>query len=197
MRRHRWTTRIAVAAAGMLVACAAAAQPAYAAGNWQVTDGFESNPAATWSCWNSVQDPNFVNGCNIGFGSPNPHGGTHTSWIQANSGWSDVGRAATVNPFVPGQLPVCAARIWGRTLTFNSQLHGQLEVIDVDTWTYVAIKPFTFTVGNDYLIWRSITTAVWTPPHRNIFVRIGLIGENNNELDALEVDDLIVSCVYS
>ncbi|GAA3299340.1 hypothetical protein GCM10018962_76570 [Dactylosporangium matsuzakiense] len=187
--------RALVALAGVVTAALAVPGAAYASG-WQLTDGFESNPSATWSCWNSVVDPNFVNGCNIGFASPNPHSGTRTSWIQANSGWSDVGRTVSLTPFTAGRTLTCGARLWGRTLTFNAQLHGQLEVIDVATWTYVSVQPFTFTKANDYLIWRPVTTAAWVPPHKDVFVRIGLIGENNNELDALEVDDLTVSCSY-
>ena len=185
-----------VALVTFVMAATVVPKPSYAS-TWQLSDGFEPGLTGNWSCWNSVQDPAFVNGCNVGYTDQFAHGGTHASWIQGNSGWSDVGRPLSLSAFTAGRTLNCSARIWGRPLTFNTQLHGQLEVLDLDTWTYVAVQPFTLTATNDYLKWRPITTSNWVPPSKYVFVRIGLIGEENNELDALEVDDLSVSCQYS
>lgn len=198
MRIHCSLARL-IAIALATVAAVALPSPAHASlfpQVWQLTDGFEVDPSDTWSCWHSVEDPMFVNGCNIGNASPNPHSGFHTSWIQANSGWSDVGRSVHLDPFLPGRTLSCEAQMWGRVLTTNTQLHGQLEVIDSATWTYVTIMPFLLTKSHDLLIWRAITTSWWVPPRGDVFIRIGLIGENLGELDALEVDDLGVACLY-
>jgi len=192
---HRSLSRLAATALAVLLAVAVEATPAHAS-IWQLNDGFESNPAATWSCWHTVEDPSFVNGCNIGFSDPNAHSPSHASWIQGNSGWSDIGRTVHLTPFLAGRTLNCAAQLQGKVVTNNTQLHGQLEVIDVASWTYITIKPFVLTKANDFLLWRAITTSAWTPPHADVFVRIGLIGENLNQLDALEVDDLIVQCGY-
>lgn len=74
------------------------------------------------------------------------------------------------------------------------QLSDGFETRPADT--YLSIQPFTFTRGGDFAIWRAVTTSTWVPAHREVYVRIGLIGEERGELDALEVDDLTVFCQY-
>ncbi|GAA1816029.1 hypothetical protein GCM10009682_41150 [Luedemannella flava] len=173
--------------------------PAAHAGIWQLNDGFEYNPTATWACWHTIDDPEYVNGCRLPYlDAPNPHGGTTTSWIQGHSGWSDIGRTVSITPYRAGRTMTCAAQIYGRMITGGTQLNGQLQVIDSATWRYTSIKKFTLTKANDLLKWRAITTASWVPAGKDVYIRIGIDGENiDNQVDALELDDLIVQCQYT
>jgi hypothetical protein len=89
----------------------------------------------------------------------------------------------------PGGGRVRRARFYVKQLDFEGVVLGQVEVIDRDTRTYVSVKPFTLGEA-DYLRWRSVTTASWVPPRKNVYVRIGLIGRDiDGELDWFEVDD--------
>lgn len=169
---------------------------------WQLTDGFDSN-LGVWSCWASV--PGLFNKCESMPGGPvllPPDNVTMTnSWrVGAISGWSDVGRPVSISPFFPGRTMHCTAQmrvypLW--TSLTGSQFNFQLEVIDSPTWTYVSTKQLNFTEANRPHTAISITTPTWIPAHKDVFVRIGVIGGNiNNQVDELWVDRLIVSCSY-
>jgi len=166
---------------------------------WRSEDGFEGTPQDRWSCWHTVD--NGVNRCTFSEGIPpgypaSPRSGTASATLRDNVGWSDVGRTVTLSPFLAGRTLSCAATIYGKhTSGSGVHLNAQLEVIDVASWTYVAIAPLTLT-GADSGVWRQITTTAWTPPHRDVFVRIGLIGDNDGTWDILGVDDMAVQCVY-
>ena len=41
-----------------------------------------------------------------------------------------------------------------------------------------------------------ILTGTWTPLGHDVFVRLGLIGDNNAVDDMLGVDDVVVKCTY-
>jgi hypothetical protein len=164
-----------------------------AAAIWQMSDGFEGATIwDRWSCWNTIADPD--NGC--GFfngGGLRVHGGSNSAILRGLSGWSDIGRNVSLTPWMAGRKLTCVAQIYVyvNDLAFPDGFRGQLEVIDVDTWTYLAIKPYTITNHN----WTAITTAGWVPPRKNVFVRIGTIG-NDWATQFAYVDDMFVQCSY-
>jgi len=169
---------------------------------WQLTDGFDSN-LGVWSCWASVPGP--FNTCQSMPGGPMllpPDNVTMTNaWrIAAISGWSDVGRPVSLSPFLPGRTLSCVAQmrvypIW--TELTGSDFKFRLEVIDAPTWTYVSTKEVRYTAATRPHSIVSVTTPTWIPSHKDVFVRIGIIGAGiSNQIDELWVDRLIVQCGY-
>jgi hypothetical protein len=202
------TVAFILAATSVLVfgisSASASSKPAPKASIWQFTDGFDSNPTATWSCWASI--PHLFNRCESMPGGPfriPPDSVSMTNaWrVAAISGWSDVGRPVSLSPFLSGRTLNCVAQmrvypVWTE-LTGNN-FNFRLEVIDSATWTYVSTKELNYTAANRPHAAVNITTPNWIPPRKNIFVRIGVIGGAiTNQLDELWVDSLIVQCGYN
>src|SRR4051812_12737750 len=91
MAARRALRTVLTSALVALLVATVGVRPAHAA-SWQFTDGFEVNATTTWECWHSVDDHQFVNGCNKESADEWAHGGTTSAWIQGASGWSDIGR---------------------------------------------------------------------------------------------------------
>ena len=199
MNIRRWTARALVAclvAAGTVVGVTSPAQAAL----WQLSDGFEGDPASRWSCWHTEE--HWGNQCGFVIGHSDwpadirPRTGENRGSLSVASGWSDMGRSVRLTPFLSGRTLNCAAAMYVKHHAgTNNNVSGQLEVIDVATWTYVSIKPFTLT-NADIGQWRKIVTANWIPPRRDVFVRIGLIGDSDPYLDTVQLDDAVVQCQY-
>lgn len=188
-----------------MVACVAATgtvfgvtTPAHAA-VWQVVDGFEGDPSSRWSCWHTEE--HWANRCTF-FGRDanlpavlNPRTGEKMGAVFVATGWSDIGRAVSLSPFQSGRTLRCGAAVHVLPPRTNDKVIGQVEVIDVATWTYVSITPFTLTSA-DFRKWRQITTSTWIPPRKDVFIRIGLIADDSPGVKEAHLDDVTVQCQY-
>jgi hypothetical protein len=183
-------------AAGTLVGVTS---PAHAA-VWSLYDGFEGDPASRWSCWHTVED--WFNSCAFAINradwpeSIRPRTGQNRGSLSGGTGWSDIGRSVRLTPFKEGVRLSCVAKIYVKHHAgIGNTVHAQLEVIDEATWTYVSVKPFT-TVSADVNPWRQIVTDGWVAARPDVFVRIGIVGDNGSGVDTLQLDDMEVRCLY-
>lgn len=200
MKIRRWTARalvVGLAAAGSVLG---GTSPAHAA-LWQVTDGFEGDPASRWSCWHTVED--WFNRCSFVINHADwpedirPRTGANRGSLSGGTGWSDLGRSVRLSPFQAGRRLNCVAGIYLKHHAGNgNSVPVQLEVIDEATWTYVSIKQFT-SVSAAVNQWRLVVTDSWVPARRDVFVRIGIIGDNGTGVDTIQLDDLVVQCQYA
>ena len=164
--------------------------PAHAAvTTWYVKDSFEGSTIWNrWSCWQTVA--NVHNFCST---STNHRTGVQGGFVSAMSGWSDIRTWESLDPFQAGRTLTCFAQIYiyVRDVAIPDGLTAQLEVIDADTSQYISIKQINSTSH----AWQLIKTANWTPPHKNILVRLGIIGVNWATQNA-DLDDYMVQCQY-
>jgi hypothetical protein len=196
--------RIIIAAIVILLAIGGSSvQPAYAI-TWDIFDGFTNNPQTRWHCWVNP----FASDCEFNPTTPThlaTYPGSVDLWIRNNDvDWTDVGKQFSFIPFYSGMS--CKASFWvqgsgreswyagGRDTTFS----GRLEVIDVATWTYINVTPFTLPPSGD--TWSSVATTYWYPPRKDIYVRIGLIAPPDTSYTSIKyfmtVDDSRVRCTY-
>jgi hypothetical protein len=199
MKIRRWTARVLVACLVATGTVVGVTSPAHAA-VWQLTDSFEGDPASRWSCWHTVDD--WFNGCSFVINHADwpaairPRTGANRGSLSGGTGWSDMGRSVRLSPFQAGRTLHCAAGIYIKHHAGNGNtVTAQLEVIDAATWTYVSIKPFT-SVSATVNPWRLIGTDTWIPARRDVFVRIGILGDNGTGVDTLQLDDMVVQCQY-
>lgn len=163
--------------------------PAHAAvTTWYVKDSFEGNIWNYWSCWQTILDAK--NFCSA---SSTARTGVKAGYISVISGWSDMRTWEILDPFKTGRTLTCFAQIYLHVsyVAIPDGLTAQLEVIDADTSQYISIKKINSTSNG----WQLIKTANWTPPHKNILVRLGLIGVNWTSQSA-DIDDYMVQCQY-
>lgn len=162
---------------------------AHAAVNtWTLTDAFENNLWGRWSCWQTIADAG--NFCST---STNHRSGIQGGFVSVRSGWSDIRQWISLDPFIAGRKLTCIAQVYlyVRDVAIPDGLTAQLEVIDADTSQYISIKQINSTSHT----WQAITTSSWTPAHKNILVRLGLIGVGWAKQNA-DLDDLMVRCQY-
>ena len=166
---------------------------------WTTNDYFNAYSIGAWSCWQSQLVSNIDqewNYCYFYHGTALPFPGSVVSLtdyyvISGISGWSDVGRAISIKPFRTG-LPniYCRAQM---TVLPHSRLNttAQLEVIDSASWTYVRTKKQSFGPSTNRQA-ATIYTPEWTAFAKDIFVRIGIIG--NGDIGILAADEMKVAC---
>lgn len=176
--------RLALTAGALVISCALAlglAGPAQAS-LWQLSDGFEGNPAATWTLFK----------VGTGGGGFDINAGTartpyNNAWLTIqSSGWSSVGRNVHLTPVTVHQAS-CAARIYVLPL---GTAKINFEVIKPSTWTYLSLKTVTLS-GSTY---QSVTTNSWNAFDVDVFVRVSLIYTGG--FSAVRLDDLVVQCSY-
>lgn len=192
MRLRSRLSRAFVAVTVALTVVLAPAGPA-SAGVWQLSDGFEpsSNPASRWSadgegtCWG----PYYTGG--IG---PVRTGTGFAHWrVLYWPDWCSIGRTITLVPFVTRPGPIrCTAGIWARLRGQGPQLN--VEVIDPDTWTYIALKTVPYPgYRADY----TLHTVSWTAQRADVVLRFALGAMGSGPYPAeIELDDAVVQCTY-
>src|SRR5262245_18859776 len=176
--------RLASITAALAVSCAlviGSAGPANAS-LWQVSDGFEGNPAATWTFFK----------VGTGGGGFDINAGTartpyNNAWLSVqSSGWSSVGRNVHLTP-VPFHQASCAARI--NVLPLGTATVN-FEIIKPSTWTYISLKTVTLSGGT----YQAVTTSAWNAVDADVFLRVSLIYTNG--FSAVRLDDMVVQCAY-
>jgi hypothetical protein len=158
---------------------------------WSFGDSFENYDSAgvwvtdRWECW--AAPTTYPNGCSWVFSGT----GANYASLGVKSGLSTIGRPVTLSAFKSGRTLRCIARMYVRPYS-NTPPSGQLEVIDASTWNYISVKTFTLGTGTGQP-WASITTPQWTPPHKDVYVRMVLYGDGQNT-KSIDVDALGISC---
>jgi hypothetical protein len=147
-----------------------------------VFDGFEDNPAASWSF---AGDGTHYGDFGHDLGSP--HSGSQLAWLNVfGPGWSSVGREVQIDTsaYTPS---TCSASFYLLSVT-DSLVN--VEVIDPSTWTYVTVQQVQ--AGPD---WASYSSGWWTPGATDVFVRVSVLGTGGGDTeDRVMVDDMQVRC---
>ncbi|WP_066362862.1 hypothetical protein [Herbidospora mongoliensis] len=191
MRLRSRLSRALVAVTVALTVTLAPAGPA-SAGIWQLTDGFEpaTNPASRWTptavgtCWG----PYYTGG--IG---PARTGTGFAHWrVLYQPDWCSIGRTIRLSPVVGRTGVRCTAGIWARLRGGDPQLN--VEVIDPDTWTYIALKTVPYP---GWVAGWTLHTVTWTAQRPDVVLRFALLAKGNGPYPAeIELDDAIVQCTY-
>ncbi len=111
-------------------------------------------------------------------------------------GWSDIGRYfRTFKELTNGRPLTCTAWMYLRSQQSPSDflVHGQLEVIEPASWTYLAIAPFAWSGRTG---WAQFKTSTWSPPGNNVFVRVGVTNATGAN-DKAAIDDVTVECRWT
>ncbi|MFB9674849.1 hypothetical protein [Streptosporangium vulgare] len=182
----RVLTTVVITAAAVLVP----AEPA-SAGIWQLTDGFEpsTNPASSWTLT--------ANGHCGGptFGGPSSTPRTGSGWAHMTAftahGWCALGRTVHLTPVSIHPGARCTAGVW--TELWGNEASFNLEVIDPDTWTYIALRSIT----QDWVHGWELQTVSWTAQRSDVVLRL-TVGQQHPYWHAAEVDldDVVVQCAY-
>lgn len=171
-RLRRAALTIAAVTTAVVIGAAGTAH----ANMWQLTDNFDSNPAATWKI-----------GGEGGFNtSP-----TTSAWLRKsdNSGWAEVGRTVHLTP-AQFHRAECAASISLRASADGSTSTVNIEVIDPSSWTYIALNKVSVTGSN----FQQFNVGPWTPGPVDVYFRVSLLAAGSYRY--LGVDSLVVSCAY-
>jgi hypothetical protein len=156
---------------------------AQAANLYQFQDNLDGDPSVDWSFFNST-----ISSFGHVENGPAARTGNGDGFMFMNgrsTDWSSFGRQVNISVVFPGAPQrTCVAQVY----VAGFRAHGQLEVIDVTTWTYVSIKPFDIN-NTTYL---PVTTDAFIPARPGIFVRVVLIG--NLVSQSARIDDLTVQC---
>ncbi|MBO3752646.1 hypothetical protein J5X84_41905 [Streptosporangiaceae bacterium NEAU-GS5] len=191
MRLHARLSRAFIAATVAAAVVLAPAGPA-SAGIWQLTDGFEpaSNPASRWTptvvgtCWG----PYYTSSTR-----PARSGTGFAHWrVLYRPDWCSIGRTIQLTPVISRPGISCSAGIWAKLRGGDPQLN--VEVIDPDTWTYLALKSVPYPGSTDS--W-TLHTVTWTAQRPNVVLRftLGAMGPGPYPAE-IELDDAIVQCTY-
>jgi hypothetical protein len=179
-RRGRAVLAVLVTSAGLVAAIAA---PAHA-DLWQLSEGFEGDPATTWQVRSYGAS---AGGFEINAGTA--RSGSNNAWLTAETEFSSVARSVYLRP---AQLhrPTCGASIYLRPFpgADGGDVRVNVEVIDPSNWNYIALKTVTLT-GSGYT---QVSTPSWKPGPITVFVRVSLLGVGG--YSGLRVDDLNVQC---
>ncbi|MES2825059.1 MAG: hypothetical protein V4732_15755 [Pseudomonadota bacterium] len=166
---------------------------------WNLFDDLRPSGIAKWSCWASEIRPGIANGCGY-FKGISVVNARYRGIVMSDiydlygvTGWSDVGRPVSLPSrfsifYVPYTLCKAQMTVLPDTLTSPDV---RLEVIDAASWTYIQTETVPYPEGVQPT--SVIATPWWAPSARNIFVRIGIIG--NGYFAKLYIDDMAVSCI--
>ena len=168
--------------------------PSAKATTWTLNDYMSSSTIANWSCWSGPYGScKYIKGETWAFDTNFLF--TDFFKVFGSSGWSDVGRPVTI-PYIPQYsyqvVEWCKAQTTVVYDPFSGTLNNtvQLEVINADSWTYVTTtrKSFTHSWSSEKYL---MSTAWFSAPTKNIFVRLGVIDRG-----AIAMNDLKVTCSY-
>jgi|GEM_PF-1887873 len=142
-----------------------------------------------WECWTPSND--IWNDCNDDIDYLFPY-----VRMYARSSFTTMGRPVTIVPYNYYGTPLrCSASIDVRPYYGSYPFTGKLEIIDARTWNYISVKNYTINAPMPWSpSWTDIDTALWTPPGKNIFVRLLLNG--NNSIHEIEVRNLGIACTW-
>lgn len=146
--------------------------------------------AAGWSlltCWTDPDDVN--NNCYNIDGNGTNYGG-----LQVKNGFATLGRQFTITPMAVVGVIGCKGKVYVRPSQFGVShypINGALEIIDVNTWTYLSYKTFSITGPGGFA---AVTTNTWIPSNQNVFARIVVMGDGT--ANTLELDNLSITCTY-
>jgi hypothetical protein len=175
---------LVAAVAASVTLLAVTAVPAHAS-IWQFSDGFEGDTAATRWFFDGEGDRGGV----IANGG---RSGEHSaSWSVMGSGWSSVGQRVRITPAIV-HTPTCGVSFYEQRATANPNL--TVEIIDLNTWTYIATFPTTGPAANDSS-WRRYVVGTWRATTPDVFVRF-VITSKPGYLKWTFIDDVVVSCSY-
>jgi hypothetical protein len=161
-----------------------AATPAFAS-VWTLSDGFESNPAATW--WFEASDQ-FGHGDFGGFDGIPHTGSKYATIYRFDAGWASVARNVHLTP-AQSHRASCGAQVW---LQEAPGTRVNIEVINPSTWTYVAVNSVTLPSDN---AWHAYGSGSWTPGPVDVVFRVSVISTGG--FARVKVDDLTVQCSYT
>lgn len=162
--------------AGLLTATATAAH----ASIWQVSDGFDYQPASTWQLTH-VGTGGGLFELNAGTARTAPN----NAYLWAQNNFSSVGRSVTLRNNSTRNF--CIAGIYLKGL---SGVKVNFEVINPSTWTYISLKTVTLTGGG----YTQATVPSWQGGPNTVYVRVSLLGSGS--FSSVRVDDLVVQCTY-
>jgi hypothetical protein len=154
-----------------------------AGGQW--SDGFESNPSATWS-FSGEGDSSGR------FATAAPHSGsTYASISEWYPGWSSVGRSVRITPATV-HTPKCGLSAWMATTAYRPRVN--VEVIDPATWTYIALYQVTLS-GQGY---KNYAVGSWRATKADVFLRFSVLANDPNApaFANAQIDDVVISCSY-
>nr|WP_157553939.1 hypothetical protein [Herbidospora sakaeratensis] len=188
MRSMRSALRVLVAAA---VATALIPAAPASAGIWQLTEGFESPPAPRLRWTNS--DPNVCGVPSWGGWALNPRTGSGLASIAAldPGEWCWIARTIQLTPVTAHPGARCGLGVWATVTGRNTALN--VEVIDPDTWTYIAFAALTPDGTRNY---RQVS-AGWTARRTDVVVRFSIVNPaGSGSVATSDLDDLVVQCAY-
>ncbi|MEU3164029.1 hypothetical protein [Streptosporangium sp. NPDC006930] len=186
-------SRLSRAFVAVMVAATVVIAPAgpASAGIWQLTDSFElaTNPASRWSFTTSgtCTGPIFSNSISA------PRTGSGLAAMEAHKGgdWCALGRTITLTPVSAHPGARCTAGVW--TQLWNASTSFNLEVIDPDTWNYIALK----SVVQDWSEGWILHTVSWTAQRTDVVLRFAVGKRHTHVFSAhVELDDVVVQCAY-
>jgi hypothetical protein len=148
---------------------------------WQLQDSFEVNAPSTWRLEHAGTGGGWFE--SLGQYSRT---GAWDSYIWVASGFSSVGRLVSFTPFLPGRTLSAGAGIYLRP--YGTNVRVNFEVIDPDTWTYIALK--TVTLANSYT-YQFVNVGPFVPYRKDVYVRVSVLDSGG-----VDVDDLTVQAVY-
>jgi hypothetical protein len=179
-RRLSLSVRVAAAilgtSAGVLALTGVPAQ----ASLWQLQDGFDYQPAATWTIEHVG-----TSGGGFDLNAGTARTAPNDAFLWAQTQFSSVGRSVTLRN--NSTRTSCAAGIY---LQGFDGAKVNVEVIDPSTWTYVALNTVTIS-GSGY---RQYTVGPWTGGPNTVYMRVSLLGTGAYNL--IRIDDLTVQCSY-
>jgi hypothetical protein len=178
-RIGRWVRTVAAVVAASAGVLAITVGPAQAS-LWQLQDGFDYQPAATWTV-----EHYGTSGGGFDINTGTAHTAPNNAYLWAQTQFASVGRSVTLRN--NSTRSSCAAGIY---LQGFDGAKVNVEVIDPSSWTYVALNSVTITGGS----YRQYTVGPWTGGPNTVYVRVSLLGTGAYNL--VRVDDLTVQCSY-
>ena len=145
-----------------------------------LTENFEGDSAGTWT-FDGAADCSFC-----GYVEPDSiaaHSGTNSAFVETFY-W--LGSFYSVGKLV--YLPVnrsCTARVY-----ISHVGPANIEVIDPDSWTYVALRSLPGTVVN-----YQQQSVSWSGGPKTVYFRVSTISESAHPDPWLNVDDITIDCL--
>jgi hypothetical protein len=165
-----------VMSTGLIVGTATAAH----ASLWQLNDGFDSSPAATWHT-----ETYGTSGAGFDLNAGTARSAPNDAYLWAQTQFASVGRSVVLRN--NSTRIQCAAAIY---LTGLSGSKVNVEVINPSSWTYISLKTVTLTGGG----YSQVTVPAWTGGPNTVYFRVSVLG--NGGFSSVRADDLVVQCTY-
>lgn len=165
-----------IVSAGLLGVTGGAAQ----ASIWQLNDGFDFQPASTWSVGTAGTGGGGFD-LNVGTARSAPN----DAFLWSQTQFSSVGRSVTLRN--NSTRIACGAGVYVQGL---SGARVNFEVINPATFTYLALQSVTLSGGG----YTQIIVPAWSGGPNTVLVRVSLLGSGG--FNSIRIDDLVVQCTY-